>query len=162
MGINARFNTINEQKIGCVKKNSSFRQKFFSLINTDAPPHSLALSFALGTLISLAPTPGLNTILTLMLMNFFRHLPRVGIMAAMAVWNVFVVTPMYALGYRLGAFLFGDMPVVQPTLPAFDHLTSLGRGFFLGNLVTAVVFALLGYLIVFTFLGWRQNKKAAV
>lgn len=157
----ARLMLMKEQRIAWVKENSSFRQRMLSLLNTDAPPHSLALSFALGTLISLAPTPGLNTILTLMLMNFFRHLPRVGIIAAMAVWNVFVVTPMYALGYRLGAYIFGDIPDVQPALPAFGQLTSLGKGFFLGNLVTAVVLALFCYLIVFTFLGWQQNRKVA-
>lgn len=124
---------------------------------TDASPHKLALSFALGTLISLAPTPGLNTILTLGLMGLFRQLPRVGVMAAMAVWNVFVVTPMYAIGYKLGLFLFGDTVAAQPTTTFLDQLSGLSRGFFLGNIITAVVVAFVCYGVVYVLFAFRRK-----
>ena len=152
-------NMVKEMPINRLQASGLLLKIRSILLSTDAPPHTLALSFALGTLISLAPTPGLNTILTLLLMNFFRHLPRVGIMAAMAVWNVFVVTPMYALGYRLGLFLFGDTVIAQPTSPVLAQLSSLSRGFFLGNLIIAIVFASLCYLVIFFFWGWWRRRK---
>jgi len=152
--------TIWQQTVNKACGSGKWQKISSGFLNSDAPPHTLALSFALGTLISLAPTPGLNTILSLLLMNLFRHLPRVGIMAAMAVWNVFVVTPMYALGYQLGVFLFGDTAVAQPTPHILDQLTSLSRGFFLGNLIMAIVFASLCYLVAFIFWGWWRNRAA--
>ena len=116
------------------------------LVQTNASPQSIALAFAVGTFISVLPTPGLNLVLATLLASRFKQLNRAGLLAAIAVWNTFVVAPIYVLSHKVGA-----------SLPIFsDH--HLAIGFLVGNLLLAVVITAVSYLIVQVGINRYKNQ----
>jgi uncharacterized protein (DUF2062 family) len=67
------------------------------------------------------------------------------------------VTPIYAVGYRLGIHLFAETAVPEAT-HFLGQLTSLSKGFFLGNMITAVVVAIFCYLAVYGLLTVKKVR----
>lgn len=112
------------------------KQRWQELIQTNASPQSIALAFAVGTFISLLPIPGIDLVLVTLLASLFKQLNRTGLLAALAVWNAFVVAPIYVLSHKVGA-----------SLPIFSE-QNLAVGFLAGNLLLAVGLTAVSYLIV--------------
>ncbi|NKQ37511.1 MAG: DUF2062 domain-containing protein [Chloroflexi bacterium] len=119
---------------------------FCHIVEAEASPHALALAFSLGTLISLLPTPGLNLALIALLTAVCKRIHKGALVAAMGVWNIFVITPMYVLGHQVGTLLVGDTAVLPP-LP-FGRFADLGAAFFVGNLIVAVTVTAVSYLTI--------------
>jgi hypothetical protein len=123
------------------------KQQWQELVQTNASPQRIALAFAVGTFISVLPTPGLNLVLVTLLTSLFKQLNRAGLLAAIAVWNAVVVAPIYALSHKVGA-----------SLPVFSE-QNLAVGFLVGNLLLAVVITAVSYLIVQAGIGRYQTQK---
>lgn len=138
-----------------------FVQKWHDFLYTEATPHSLALAFALGTLISVLPTPGLNIALAAGLTAVNKSLNRSGLFGAVAVWNAVVVAPLYALSYELGEFLFGQTALTLPMgMPVWvETAVRFCQQFLIGNLIIAAVTAAVSYGVVYSLAAWRQKKK---
>lgn len=122
----------------------SLREQWLVLSQTNAAPKSIALAFAIGTFISVLPTPGLNIPLATLLASSFKQLNRAGLLAAVAVWNALVVAPIYALSHKVGSF-------VAPSLPALQNQpenASFFIGFLVGNILLTIVITGLSYIIV--------------
>jgi len=136
-------------------------QKWHGFLYTEATPHSLALAFALGTLISVLPTPGLNIALAAGLTAVNKSLNRSGLFGAVAVWNAVVVAPLYALSYELGEFLFGQAALSLPAgMPVWvETAVRFCQQFLIGNLIIAAVTAAASYGTVYGLAAWRQKKK---
>ena len=126
-----------------------------NIVEVEASPHALALAFSLGTLISLLPTPGLNLALIALLTAVFKRIHKGALAASMGVWNVFIITPMYALGHQVGTVLVGDTAVLPP--PPFGRLSNLGAAFFVGNFIVAVAVTAVSYLTI-RFLVSRRRQ----
>ena len=124
------------------------KQRWQELVQTNASPQSIALAFAIGTFISVLPTPGLNLVLATLLASLFKQLNRTGLLAAIAVWNAFVVAPIYVLSHKVGT-----------SLPILSN-QNLAIGFLVGNLLLALVITAVSYLIV--QMGISRYKKQPI
>ena len=122
-------------------------------------PHKKALSFSLGTFISLLPTPGLNILLASGLATGIKTLHRGALFAAIGVWNTLVVTPLYGLAYKLGIWWFGEMTAAEPTFMA--QFINFSKSFLLGNLAIAAGVTFCSYLIVRSLLSTRGSSSTA-
>ena len=126
------------------------RHRVLQFFDTNTSPEAMARSFALGTLISVLPTPGFNIALAALLAARFKQLNKASLLAAVGVWNGFVVAPLYALSYQLGEIMFGVMPAGLMSVPLHVALLSLLKGFLVGNVLIALLATAVSYLVVKT------------
>jgi uncharacterized protein len=129
---------------------SLWRERTAAFFDTNATAASLATSFALGTLISILPTPGFNLILTAILAARFKSLNKAALIAAATVWNAFVVAPLYALSYQVGEMLFGVAAVEIAAASYFEMVKVFAKGFLVGNLIVTAAVTAISYLVVKT------------
>jgi uncharacterized protein (DUF2062 family) len=134
------------------------REEIASLLNAEASAHNQAMGFALGTFISLLPTPGLNFALSLLLANWFR-LHKATVLLSLAVWNVFVTAPFMALSYRLGSWLFPAPATTSVTAQWQAQVISFVQGFLVGNLIVAGMVTAVSYAIVLLIFWLLQEKR---
>ena len=131
-----------------------------ALLNVEASAHNQAFGFALGTFISLLPTPGFNFALALLLASWFR-LHRATVLISLTVWNVFVTAPLFALSYRLGNILFPAPATGSIATQWQAQVISFVQGFLVGNLIIAVGVTAVSYTIVLLIIWFFQHKQAA-
>lgn len=136
------------------------REMVQNLLQAESSAHTLALGFAVGTFISLLPTPGLNFALALMLASWFRQLHRATLLASLAIWNVFVTAPLFALSYRLGNWLFPAPATDSIAMQWQAQVISFVQGFLVGNLIIAVTITAVSYAIVLAAIWLIQQKRA--
>lgn len=132
-----------------------------ALLQAETSAHDQALGFAVGTFISLLPTPGFNFALAFLLAGWFRQIHRATLIASLAVWNVFVTAPLFALSYRLGDYLFPAPATTSVATQWQAEVISFVQGFVVGNLIIAVGITAVSYTIVLTFI-WIYRQKSAV
>ncbi|MCA9919519.1 MAG: DUF2062 domain-containing protein, partial [Anaerolineales bacterium] len=111
--------------------------------------------------ISLLPTPGVNMALALLLASWFR-LHKATVLLSLAIWNVFVTAPFFALSYRLGNWLFPAPATASVAEQWQAQVISFVQGFLVGNLIIAGLVTAVSYTIALGIL-WllrdKQNKK---
>ena len=76
-------------------------------------PHSIALGFAIGTLISILPTPGFNLLLALLVSIISKKVNRVSLFIGILFWNPLTSPVVYYLSYTLGDLIFGATPIIM-------------------------------------------------
>ncbi|WP_420644069.1 DUF2062 domain-containing protein [Candidatus Leptofilum sp.] len=133
------------------------KEKVAALLKVEASAQNQAMGFAVGTFISLLPTPGFNFALALMLAGWLR-LHKATVMLSLAIWNVFVTAPFFALSYRLGSWLFPAPATVSVTEQWQAQVISFVQGFLVGNLIVAAVVTAVSYTIVF-LIAWILREK---
>jgi uncharacterized protein (DUF2062 family) len=127
----------------------NMQRYWHTAMETNGSPRSLAQAFALGTFISLLPTPGLNFVLATLLATLFKQLNRGALFAALGVWNAFVATPFYALSYQVSRMLFDSTTVSN----------KVGVYFLLGNLIVALSMTAVSYLLIHLLVQLRHQHK---
>ncbi|MEM7335876.1 MAG: DUF2062 domain-containing protein [Chloroflexota bacterium] len=136
---------------------ANLREQFLSQPGT---PHQLGLAFAIGTFISILPTPGFNILLASFLLSKWRQLHRAAMFASLSIWNAFVVAPLYSLSFKLGRWFF-DSPATQASnLSIFENPLLWVQGFMVGNFVTALGTAVICYFMVKTAVQLSQGRSA--
>jgi uncharacterized protein (DUF2062 family) len=106
----------------------------------------VALSFGIGLFITALPTLGTGFLLFAALLYLFKRLSELAMLASVLVLNPFVKWGVYASSYWLGGRLLGPVPLAfdgDILAASPDVLLRL----WVGNLVLAVVFSAVGYLI---------------
>lgn len=134
------------------------KEKVTALLNAEASAQNQALGFAVGTFISLLPTPGFNFALALLLASWFR-LHKATVLLSLAIWNVFVTAPFFALSYRLGNWLFPAPATASVTAQWQAQAISFVQGFLVGNLIVAGVVTAVSYTIVLSILWLLRQKR---
>ena len=133
------------------------RQQWQDLMASEASATQVARAFAVGTFIGLVPLPGLDIVLTAVVLRSFRQLERLPLFAAMTVWNNVVAAPLYAAGYRLGAVCLALAPLaIEEKVP---HAAVWPLRFMIGNLIVASVTAVASYLAVQQGFGRYKSRK---
>lgn len=131
-----------------------YRQKFLKptrlkqLLHQPGTPHEMGVAFALGTFISLLPTPGLNTVLVMALVARWKQIHRPAIFTSLGVWNVFVAMPLYAIGIKAGQWLLGAANVSVESATLWHNSWMAIGGVLVGNFLVALVTAVLCYTAV--------------
>lgn len=124
-----------------------FKEQYHAFLDATESPSKLALAFAVGTVTAFLPLIVIDTFLTLFILARFRQLNKVAVFGARAVWNDFVVVPLYVPGFKLGQFLLegllGETAVAPTTKIALTFV--LGNGL-LGLGAVVVSFGLVYFL----------------
>ena len=78
------------------------KEHYHTIINTKDTPHAIGLGVAVGTLISIIPTPGFNVILGLFIAFLFKKINKVSLFVTLLFWNPLTQVPFYILSYHIG------------------------------------------------------------
>ena len=135
------------------------KEKADALLKAEASAQNQAMGFAVGTFISLLPTPGFNFALALLLASWFR-LHKATVLLSLAIWNVFVAAPFFALSYRLGEWLFPAPATASVTAQWQAQVISFVQGFLMGNLIVAGVVTAVSYTIVLLIIWLLREKRS--
>ncbi len=114
-------------------------------------PHEIAGSFGIGVVIAALPTAGTALVLFAVIAYLSDRASKLGLFAALIVFNPLVKWSTYAASFWLGSRLLGPVPGLSPTDVS---AVSLSMGYdvlvrqLLGNFLLAVVAGILGYVIV--------------
>jgi uncharacterized protein len=119
---------------------------------------TLAAGLAVGLFIGLLPTYWVQIIIAVVI-AFFLKVNITASVVGTAITNPFTTLPIVGLQYKIGLWLVG------PTNPkASEHyhglmkvLLSHGKPYLIGSFVTAVIGAVIGYLLVILF--WKAGTK---
>ena len=130
------------------------------MLKAEVSAHNQAMGFAIGTFISLLPTPGFNFALALLLASWFR-LHKATVLISLAIWNVFVTAPFFALSYRLGNLLFPAPATASVSAQWQAQVTSFVQGFLVGNLIIATGVTAVSYTIVLFIIWLLRDKRQA-
>ena len=136
------------------------RQHFHEVMKEHTSPHSIAMGFAIGTLINTLPTPGFNILLGVIAILLYKTINKISVFRAMAILTPF--TPLvYVLSYRIGSYLFGSFPEMEYSLGIIGQLFNLTGRFLAGNVILAVSLSVLSYFAVRKIAQVYQGKKSA-
>ncbi|QHS16972.1 DUF2062 domain-containing protein [Halopenitus persicus] len=126
----------------------------------DHSPREVAFSFSLGVFITALPTLGFGVAVFLALAYLFKQLSKIALFASVIVLNPAVKWGVYGTSYWLGRRLLGPIPpeAVGTFTPiaGSHHLLRL----WVGNLVLAVVFAVVAYVIALRLVHAFRRREA--
>ncbi|MFH1849696.1 MAG: DUF2062 domain-containing protein [archaeon] len=111
-------------------------------------PHSIALGFAVGTLIGILPTPGISFITGGIVILMFKSISKISLFAALVLFNPFVNIPFDIASYKLGNYIFQNAPVHEFTIPFLNTVYRFTRRYLVGNAIIAVLMSILSYFMV--------------
>lgn len=119
---------------------------------------TVAMGMALGLFVGLLPTYWVQVVLVV----FLAFVLRVNITASVlgtAITNPFTTIPIVSLQYKIGLWLVGptDPKQVENYHGWMKILLSHGKPYIVGSSITAVVGALIGYLLVTFF--WKAGTR---
>ncbi|MFH1439515.1 MAG: DUF2062 domain-containing protein [Candidatus Woesearchaeota archaeon] len=145
------------------KRIISFKEKlmhhFHEVIKLKKSPHSIALGFAVGTFISILPTPGLNILLGLLVVLIYEKINKISLFGSIIFWNPLFTIPLDGLSYKIGSLIFGSAPVVRYNIVILDNIYNFTRRFLVGEIITAVFLSVFSYLLVFLIAYYIQNRR---
>ena len=143
------------------------RRLWYRFITLKSSNERIAAGFALGMLIGLLPTFGVQIILATALAMALR----VNIFAALAginITNYATVIPIYAFNYRVGCYVLGVAPkatfIVEQSasfLAKISHFAGAGAKAFgllwLGSFIVAVPSTIISYFLMKWFLHYARS-----
>jgi uncharacterized protein len=135
-------------------------EKYFKdLFEIKKSPHSIALGFAIGTLIALLPTFGLGILVGLGILLIFKNISKISMLISFAFWNPFLLIPMFGLSYKIGDWVMKDLPIKDYEFSILTDILAYSRNFIIGNLILAISVSTLSYLIILYFTILYQRKQ---
>lgn len=143
---------------------SKYYRKFQRFLQKLAQPestcHSIALSFSLGTLIAILPTPGFGIFIGLSLILLFKSLNKIAMVLAITIWNPFLQIPVYYASYWLGSHLLGHTAIAGIDESWMKLLTQYTFAFLLGNSILAVLISFASYTIILRLTALHRRNRA--
>jgi len=130
------------------KYKEKLKHHFHEVMKEQTSSHSIAMSFAIGTFISILPTPGFNILIALLVALTYERVNKLSLFFALAFWNPITLIPMYALSLKIGNILFGPLPVVEYDIAFLDQIFNFSRRFLIGNVILAGFTALVSYFLI--------------
>ena len=125
------------------------KHHFHEVMHSKTTPHAVAMGFAVGTLISILPTPGFNILLGVIAMLIWSKLNKFALFGAMVFWNPITSFPLYVLSYRIGDNIFGSVPAVKYDIVILDQIYHYTLTFLVGISIVALATAVISYPIVY-------------
>ena len=141
------------------KWTKTLRDHYKEVLKLQTSPHSIAFGFALGSFISILPTPGINILLGIGLIAVFPRISKISLFAGLFFWNPLFTLIIYPLSYQLGDLLFGASPVIKYNIEFWDSLYNFSRRFLVGIIVVATVLSAASYFVVRIIAEVYSRKK---
>ena len=129
------------------------------VLRVKTSPHSIGLGFAIGTFVSVLPTPGLSVLLGFLITLAFPKVSKISLAAALIIWNPLVSLPLSFLSYRVGAWIIGGEPVVRFDVVFLNHAYNLTRRYLVGGAVVAFFSSIVSYFVVRVLANLYYSKK---
>lgn len=119
---------------------------------------TLAAGLALGLFVGLLPTYWVQILIAVALAFVLKVNITAGVVGT-AITNPFTTLPIVGLQYKIGVWLVGptDPKAVEQYHGILKVLFSHGKPYLVGSLITALVGALMGYLVVILF--WKAGTQ---
>lgn len=112
------------------------------------PPSAIAGSFAFGTFITALPSLGTGFIVLAAVAHRITQVNIVALFAPVVVLNPLVKSGVYAMSFALGVILLGPVSGLTPSDISLTAGPSIATRLLLGNLLVAVIFAIVGYYLI--------------
>ncbi len=138
---------------------NKIRQHLEEVIELKTSPHSIAMGFALGTLIAILPTFGLGIFIGLGVIFIFKKVSKVSMLIAFVIWNPLVLALMYPVDYVVGDFILRGIPVKTYKTEILNKLFVYSRRFIVGSIINAVIISIMSYVLVLYFAYRYQRKR---
>ena len=150
---------FGKRKIKKFKK--AIKRHFLEVAKIKTSANSIAVGFALGTFISILPTPGLNILIGVLLIAIFEKINKFTLFSSILFWNTLTLTPFYILSYKIGNMIFASSKIVDYKLSYLGQIWHYSRRFIVGNFITAVTISILIYILTYygAVLYKRKIKK---
>jgi uncharacterized protein len=123
------------------------KDHFKEVLKTKKGEKSIALGFAIGTLIAILPTYGFSILLGLLVVLIFKKISKISLFVGLAFWNPLILTPLYMLSYRIGDYLCRNSAILN-NITLFDKIYNFSRRFLIGNLIIAFSLSFISYFLV--------------
>lgn len=144
----------------------AFRDKFRQIFFINDTPHRIALAFAVGIFMGIAPLIGLHIVGTLALAWILR-LNKLVTFAGACVLNPWTIVPIYSFSLWFGAKLMGIKHLIPNidwnniTLTSFiKELGSLILPFIVGTFALGAISALISYFIIRNIVSRYRTKDS--
>ncbi|WP_336326348.1 DUF2062 domain-containing protein [Halovenus sp. HT40] len=139
------------------------RAALYESFTHDSTPRQVALSFALGTFITMLPTLGVGLLLFVLLVRLFEWINSVALFSSVIVFNPAVKWGVYAGSFALGFVLLGPVDgfAIGDT-PSFGDGSEIVVRLLVGNTILAVLATVLAYLIVYRLVVAYQRNSLPV
>ncbi|MXR51040.1 DUF2062 domain-containing protein [Halovenus sp. WSH3] len=126
-------------------------------------PRQIALSFALGTFITMLPTFGFGLIVFVVLIRLFEWINSIALFSSVAVFNPIVKWGVYAGSFALGFLLLGPVDGFGiGDTPSFSAGSEIVVRLLVGNTILAVVVTVLAYAVVYRLVVAYQRNSLPV
>lgn len=137
---------IRERVVGYRER---VQAQFRAALAQDQPPQDIGGSVAISVFVTTLPTLGTGLIVLAAIGYRFAWANRLALFAPVVVLNPIVKTGVYASSFGVGTLLLGPLSedIIDPTLTLTAGREIVVR-LLLGNAILAVVFALVGYVLV--------------
>lgn len=140
------------------KLKEKVKHHFKEVMHIKTSPNSIALGFAIGALIAVLPTFGFGLLIGLLVILLFKKINKFSMIIAFAVFNPLILIPLYMLSYKIGYILFGNVPIIRYDVVLLDQIYHFSRRFLIGNLMLAVIIAIMCYFLI-RWLVWLYRRK---
>lgn len=135
-------------------RKASLRDFLRRLLSLEGTPHRTALAFSIGVFLGFSPFWGLHAVIGLVV-SFAFKLNRVAVLVGVFVNTPWTIAPIASLGTALGFLVMGTRPrtdgLAEVSLLSQEFwqeaVSDLLWPFFLGNILLAVIAALLAYFV---------------
>lgn len=130
------------------------RSEFEAAFAEDHTPHQVGASFGVGVFLTALPTLGLGLLVFVALVAITDRISKIALFASVVVLNPAVKPAVYLGSYRLGDTVLGSGPVLASGSVgpfgggALDTAADATLRLLVGNLLLAVLLALVGYVLV--------------
>ncbi|PSP76489.1 DUF2062 domain-containing protein [Halobacteriales archaeon QS_1_68_20] len=122
------------------------------------PLHVVAASFSLGVFVTTLPNLGGAIPLLGWIGYRFERANRLALLAALAVLNPLVKAAVYVASFVLGSALLGPVPGITRADVGLDAGPAVLTRLLLGNVVIAVLLAVVGYVVAYRAAGTYRRR----
>lgn len=144
-----------------------YKDKYWFLIKrytqeillSDKSDHMISVSYALGTMIAVFPTPGFSTAIGLGLLAIFKKLNKIAVLLSMMVWNAVTVLPIYWLSFKIGKRIATSLPNIDFGIEWLNTFLLYLKQFALGNLVITIPISFGSYFLAMLLLKLARRMR---
>ncbi|KAA9399177.1 DUF2062 domain-containing protein [Haloarcula sp. CBA1130] len=139
------------------------KEKLVAALVEEHSPQEVAASFSIGVFLTALPTLGTGFLAFLILAYLFKQLSKVALFASVLILNPPVKWGVYATSFWLGNRILGPVPGLSFTGVSVSMGGEVLVRLWTGNIILAVVFAAIGYVIAFRLINeYRRRQKDSV
>ncbi len=139
-----------------------FKKYFHEIIKVKKSPKSIAFGAALGTFISILPTPFMNVLIGIVVILLFKNTNKFSLFGSMAFWNPITLIPIYIASYKIGNFLLKDSVVIEYEFTLLEQVFQFTRRFLIGNLMIAIFVSTIVFVIIYYISLNLQQKNESL